>query len=335
MDMYNILRDSEYAGCAAAIHHIAGVDWTQPVNVVEYHGTFTALKLRKAATAAGVEPSAVLVCITWPDKYPDAKKWFVIYGDNAPAFSLRPDTASWGTTRVIGDYFNKTRWDEYRRGKDSIGENITTVIIAQSPRLAAMVSSERTIQIHRDAQPGERLHNIRTIGGLYGNISYISQFDATDDRGKNYHWCDHGQFVYVNEIKPSTIDDIIDKSGYYVRGRREHLKQEAARIKSEKARAAAAAVDLAPYFADVTRALDDAIKATRDAYNNAATLAEFDAIGEINNRWRGLSSLWKLCDRFTASAPSDYNSPEHITERAADLIEKLRVYTEKLGGVTA
>lgn len=328
--MYNILRDREYTGYAAALHHIAGIDWTQPVDVVEYHGTFTALKLRKAATAAGVEPSAVLVCITWPDKWPDTKRWFAIYGDSVPVFSLRPDTANYNTARVIADYFNKSHWDEYRRGKNGTGENITTIIIAQSPRLAALVSSERTKEIPRDAQPGERLHNVCAIGGRYKDISYISRFDATDDRGKNYHWRDHGQFVYAKEIKPSTLDDIIDKSGYYVRGRREYLKREAARIKSEKARAAAAAVDLAPYFADVARALDDAIKATRDAYAKAGTLAEFEKLGEINNRWHGLADLWKSCDRFTASAPSDYSSPEKIAERAAGLLEKLRAYTEKV-----
>lgn len=333
MDMYNILRDSEFTGCAAALHHIAGIDWTQPVNVVEYHGTFTALKLRKAATAAGVEPSAVLVCITWPDKWPDIKRWFTIYGDSAPVLSLRPDTASYDTARVIRDYFSKSQWDEYRRGKNGTGENITTIIIAQSPRLAALVSSERTKEIPRDAQPGERLHNVRAIGGRYKDISYISQFDAVDDTGRRYHWASHGRCFCSSEIKPTELTDIIDKSGYYVHGRRESLKRQAARVKAEKARAAAAAVDLAPYFADVARALDDAIKATRAAYNNAATLAEFNALGEINNRWGGLVDLWKSCDRFTASAPSDYSSPEKIAERAAGLLEKLRAYTEKLNGV--
>lgn len=334
MDMYNILRDSEFTGCAAALHHIAGIDWTQPVNVVEYHGTFTALKLRKAATAAGVEPSALLVCISQWDAYPKNKKWFAITADNKPVLSLRPDSASWGTCRPIDDYFNNRSFNEYRTGKWRPGDSdITTVIIAQDPQHAAPISSERTITIPRDSEPAERLHNVRVIGGRYNNISYVSQFDAVDDTGRRYHWESHGRCFCSSEIKPTELTDIIDKSGYYVHGRRESLKRQAARVKAEKARAAAAAVDLAPYFADVARALDDAIKATRAAYNNAATLAEFNALGEINNRWGGLVDLWKSCDRFTASAPSDYSSPEKIAERAAGLLEKLRAYTEKLNGV--
>lgn len=333
MDKYTILRNSTFKGCAAALHHIAGVDWEKPVYVLEYKGTFTPLKLRKTAAAAGVDPSALLVCISQWDAYPENKKWFAITADNKPVLSLRPESASWETCRPIDDYFNNRSFNEYRTGKWRPGDSdITTVIIAQDPQHAAPISSERTITIPRDSEPAERLHNVRVIGGRYNNISYVSQFDAVDDTGRRYHWESHGRCFCSSEIKPTELTDIIDKSGYYVHGRRESLKRQAARVKAENARAAAAAVDIAPYIADVKTALYAAIQATRDAYAKAGTLAEFEKLGEINDRWHGLTDLWKSCERFTNTAPGEYSSPEKITARAAGLMEKLRAYTESISG---
>lgn len=322
----NILHDPEFKGYAAAIHHIIGADWNAPVECVEYHGAFTPLKLRKAARAAGIQDSANLVCITWPDNYRGTKRWFLISGnDNKPILSIHPDTADWNVISTISDYYNTATFNYYRKCDDN-----TTLIISQDPKYQKKPANTRTRNISIDALNVERLNITQVIGGCANNKTYVSQFDAIGKSGRKYHWKRFGSIIYSNEIENNTISDIVDKSGYYVFGRRNDLKRRARMLKAQREKAAAADTDLSQYVTDINKAVESAIKSTKSAYEKANSADEFAALADINSRWSGIAQLIKSAEKFAKTPAKSYSSPARIESTANRILQEINSYIGKI-----
>ena len=322
----NILHDQEFKGYAAAIHHIIGADWNAPVECAEYHGAFTPLKLRKAARAAGIQDSSDLVCITWPDNYRDNKRWFLISGnDNKPILSIRPDTADWNVISTISDYFSTATFNYYRKCDDN-----TTLIVAQDPKYQKKPANTRTRTISVDALNVERLNITQVIGGRSNNKSYVSQFDATGQSGRKYNWARFGNVIYSNEIENNTISDIVDKSGYYVFGRRNDLKRRAKMLKAQREKAAAADTDLSQYIANINKAVESAIKSTKSAYKKANSANEFAALADVNSKWSGIAQLIKAAEKFAETPAESYSSPARIESTANRILCEIASYISKI-----
>ena len=322
----NILNDREFKGYASAIHHIIGADWNAPIECIEYRGAFTPLKLRKAANAAGVQDSSDLVCITWPDEYTDNKRWFLISGnDNKPILSIHPDTADWDVIRTISDYFNSSTFNYYRKRDDN-----TTLIIAQDPKYQKKPRNTKTRNISVDALNVERLNITQVINGRANGKTYVSQFDAIGKSGKKYNWRRFGRVIYSNEIENNTISDIVDKSGYYVFGRRKDLKRRAEMLKSQREKAAAANTDLSQYVSDINKAVESAIKSTKSAYEKANSANEFAALADINNRWNGIAQLIKSATKFSETPAESYSSPARIESTANRILNEIDNYIVKI-----
>lgn len=322
----NILNDREFKGYAAAIHHVIGADWNAPVECVEYHGAFTPLKLRKAARAAGIADNADLVCITWPDKYADNKRWFLINGnDNKPILSISPITADWNVISTIPNYFNSSTFNYYRK----CGDN-TTLIIAQDMKYQKKPTNTAARKISVDALNVERLNITQVISGRANGKSYVSQFDAIGKSGQKYYWRRFGQIIYSSEIENNTISDIVDKSGYYVYGRRNELKRRAKMLKAQREKAAAADTDLSQYVADINKAVESAIKSTKSAYEKANSADEFAALADVNSRWNGLASLIKSAEKFAETPAESYSSPARIESTANRILQEVNGYINKI-----
>lgn len=325
----NILNDREFNGYASAIHHIIGADWNAPIECIEYQGAFTPLKLRKAARAAGIQDSSDLVCITWPDKYADNKRWFLISGnDNKPVFSIHPDTADWNVIRTISDYFNSSTFNDYRKRDDN-----TTLIIAQNPEYQKKPANARTRNICVDALSVERLNITQVINGRANGKTYVSRFDAIGKSGKTYSWQRFGRVIYSNEIENNTILDIVDRSGYYVFGRRNDLKRRAKMLRAQREKAAAADTDISQYIAEINKAVESAIISTKSAYAKANTADDFTALARVNSQWNGISQLIKTAEKFAEAPAESYSSPAQIESTANNILHKIDNYIVKIESV--
>lgn len=325
----NILNDREFKGYAAAIHHIIGADWNAPVECVEYHGAFTPLKLRKAASAAGIQNDSDLVCITWPDKYADNKRWFLISGNNnKPILSISPDTADWNVIRTISDYFSSSTFNYYRKCEDN-----TTLIIAQNPEYQKKPANTKTNNISVDALSVERLNITQVINGRANGKTYVSRFDAIGKSGKTYSWQRFGRVIYSNEIENNTILDIVDRSGYYVFGRRNDLKRRAKMLRAQREKAAAADTDISQYIAEINKAVESAIISTKSAYAKANTADNFAALARVNSQWDGISQLIKTAEKFAEAPAESYSSPAQIESTANNILHKIDNYIVKIESV--
>lgn len=322
----NILNDREFKGYASAIHHVIGADWNAPIECVEYHGAFTPLKLRKAARAVGISDNADLVCITWPDKYAENKRWFLISGnDNKPILSIHPDTANWDVISTIRDYFNSSTFNYYRKCDDN-----TTLIIAQDPKYQKKPANTVTRKISVDTLNAERLNITQVIGGRANGKSYVSQFDAIGKSGKKYYWRRFGNVIYSNEIENTTISDIVDKSGYYVYGRRADLKRRAKMLKAQREKAKAADSDISGYVVEINEAVKNAIEITKSAYAKAETAAQFSVLANVNSPWRGIAQLIQAAEKFAETPAESYSSPARIENAANRIIKEISEYINKI-----
>lgn len=328
---YDILNNPKFAGYAEALHHIAGIDWQKPVDALIYSGAFTALKLRKAATAAGIDEGATLVCISWAKKWRNNKRWFAINQSNAPILDLHTETAY--SFRVVNDYYTASAWNEYRKaGATERHGELQTLIIAQNPAYRAEVSNIRTKTISTDSKPIERLRNVSVIGGRCNNIEYVSQFDAIDEQGKRCHNDRFGRTIFSAAVTPETLEDVIDKSGYYIRGQRMELKRRAKDLKKERDRAKAEAYNATAEIEKLKAEIAYITGLTRRAYAEAVTVEEWEAVGDINDRWNGLPNIMRSVDRFTDRAKKgEFASVASLKECYNDLMNKIGAYAAKFG----
>lgn len=325
----DLLYNEQVKKYIPALHHVGGFDFEKPTQSTIYNGTFTALKLRKAATAAGISEESPLICLSWWGKHPDAVKAFGISANNEPFFSLDTQTTPWNICQ-LPDYFNKSDWNEYRLGKWGAGDDLITLILAQAPEYITKVSDQRTRIIAPGEMPGGRYKNIDVTEGIYNGIRYVSQFDAINEQGQKCHYSRYGRIIWGTPT-PEALSDVIDKSGYYIKGKRDDLKSRAKALKAENDKNKANDYDCSPIIAVLKRLLEDAITETKKAYQKASTREEWQAVNDINDRWHGVPELMRIVESFEAAAnEKNFTSVERIENRYSKIEEEIHNYIAKL-----
>ena len=228
-----------------ALHNVFGIDWKKRAAVVRFDAPPTKSAVLKAAEEIQIPAPAVVLYhrTRWSDY--DKTRFYVFTvsetGVDNPKIPYRENAGS-----ALNDTWAKKHFDEWRK----------------DPREAATVYA--VYQAKRDRSEPEKIGKpneytrytiTATETGFYNhgpNAYKLRQLD----RNKNTAAATINYYHRDGKTQHDQPGDILDRSGYYVRDRRENLKRRAAALKAEREKAAYNAQETGADVETVTAAAD-------------------------------------------------------------------------------
>ena len=246
---YNKIRPAELneinPQAMKALHNVFGIDWKKPAAVVRFDAPPTKAAVLKAAEEIQIPaPAVVLYHRTKWSEY-DKMRFYAFTvsesGVDNPKIPYRENAGS-----ALNDTWAKKHFDEWRK----------------DPREAATVYA--VYQAKRDRSEPEKIGKpneytrysiTETETGFYNHGPKAYKLRPLD-RNKNTAAATINYYHRDGKTQHDQPGDILDRSGYYVRDRRENLKRRAAALKAEREKAAYNAKETAADAETVTAAAD-------------------------------------------------------------------------------
>ena len=296
------------------LHDLFGFDFCKPHDIMHLAGKFTVNQVNKLAASAGYGPKTEIVLLT---------------RDTARAGFFDGDLR---VVKIVGDGFKiefSRRIPSYGRRNDPFGhfyrkgdfENLRkrdsadTWIILQA-REHLSFPAELKLDL------SERFKLGKADMSFYKGESYVTRVELfrRDGKGERQIYETHGNYVWEGMWKPEGVNDIFDKSGWYLRGRREDLKRRADILRSERTKAAYLNTDNGDKVKEL-KAMIDRRKAEIVAQLMAAeTSKEIDAVHDALG-WRGLYSIVSDFESFKEKTEGRKYSSIEDSDRAYNAIK--------------
>lgn len=285
-----------------AIHDALGVDFEQPHDIVAFPGKFTVKQITKRADAFGYGFHAVRVVLTR-----NTKSWrsgFSVATVNAggtvnidiklPYYAGRPDT-----------FAAKKYFEEIRKS-----ETAETYVIFQDQKYISVPEQKKIDYSARFITKNSDRVNMATDGRGNHWISSIYLY-LTDEKGSRIEYRTMNGY-YPNEM-PREIGEIIDKSGYLLRDRRETWKRRAAALRAEQERDAFIRTENSGKVAELQALIEQRKSDIMEQLKCAETTDELRAVSDALDIWRGLAGIKESFDRFKSRIErKDYPSIEDM-----------------------
>jgi hypothetical protein len=246
------------------------------------------------------------------------KNWLNLVKITETDFYIETPKELWkaGKTDNITTYYRKADFNENRKSSTAI-----TYIIAQNKNDLTAPKAET---VDRSARFKYLKHETHTskAGVKYITRVYVSR---TDDTGSRYTINDHSNYAYTNQLEKYTnLSEIIDKSGYITKDKRENLKREVQKIKADREKAKYMQTD----YTGQIEALEKEIKEKRDILadklKKAATYEEFKTISEKITNYKGLKSCFFDLDLLKERYNNNYySSNDHILKAITNIHEEV------------
>lgn len=294
-----------------ALHDVFGIDYNKPFFAACISGPATVNKLEKLITAAGMDPRNAENIVLIQDHTNRARRndWYCVTLDGRGGFDIDNRDNYWrnGSTRRGAGfdwYCKKADFNEDRK------RNTAEIIIISQHAEHLHKPAEKTID------PAERYKVIdKTLCGYADRKEhFISRvkLQRTTDQGSTFEIGNTGRVIYRGQFEPRTLDEVIDKSGYLVRDRRQEWKRRARALRAERDREAANAADYSNELYELDR-LFQAKKAEAAAAILAAnTYSEMSAAGAMIEDYKtGLKWTAHDIERVKDAAENKkFTSPE-------------------------
>lgn len=276
-----------------AVHDLVNVDFEKPFTAFVIESRYTANMILKQA--AGHTPDNSIICVLTYGGNSCFKDeiYFATLGscgkfeiDHKPPYSYNKKRC------FIHKYYGRGDFEKARKNNDF------SVIICQNYEYIAEKNDHPV-----DFSNRFKVADYRIWGDGHGN-SYIGEIDTirTDDNGSHYAINKRGAWGYNRSY--STLDEIIDKSGYITYEKRHQLKHDARILRAEREKAAYTANDYTKEVAEI-KAQAEAKKADIMRELEKATTAEdIKAISKKLDIWRGLAGVYEDIVRLEAQTIS-------------------------------
>lgn len=313
-----------------ALHNVFGIDWKKPAAVVRFDAPPTKAAVLKAAEEIQIPaPAVVLYHRTRWSEYDKTRFYAFTVSESGVDNPKIPNRENTGD--ALHDTWAKKHFDEWRKDPR---EDATVYAVYQAKRDR---SNPGTI-----GKPNEytRYTITATETGFYnhGPRAYMLR---PADRNKNTAAATINYYFRDGKEQHDQPEDILDRSGYYVRDRRENLKRRAAALRAEREKAA--------YNAQETAADVETVTAAADALRNYAAGLLLDpdmhraavAASALNiNGWYfsdAISDALKFKRRSESHEYKSATDAEKAKSRVLDQIDRARekinnYLAEKTGG---
>lgn len=214
-----LLRENKYA--LRGLHDVFGFDFEKPHDIIFLRGTFTVGKVKKIAASAGYADKSEIVLLLkaekgyWTDELHVAKLIgdSVKIGFNAPWYHGKSLKTS---DRAFDTFYAKKSFEELRKN-----ENVVVYIVCQKRDFLRLKEKE---YIDREDR---YTFDCRWTG--HYNITSCTT-------NKVYE-------LSLDSYRKERIEDVFDRSGYFVKYKRDDLKRRAAKLRAEREKAAYAETD--------------------------------------------------------------------------------------------
>lgn len=228
-----------------ALHNVFGIDWKKPAAVVRFDAPPTKAAVLKAAEEIQIPAPAVVLYhrTKWSDY--DKTRFYAFTvsesGVDNPKIPYQENAGS-----ALNDTWAKKHFDEWRK----------------DPREASTVYA--VYQAKRDRSAPEKIGKpneytrytiTATEAGFYNHGPKAYKLRPID-QSKNTAAATINYYPRDGKEQHDQPEDILDRSGYYVRDRRENLKRRAAALKAEREKTAYNAQETAADAETVTEAAD-------------------------------------------------------------------------------
>lgn len=323
-------------GTLQDVHNVFRIDYRKPHAIIKMVMPTTRRAIRNAARDAGF-PNADAV-ILFRKSRAHNRGWerdnnFIVFTLSPAEYLDNPERGGYGgfydklRHNSLDDAYGKNQFDELRKSAFYQGETgfCSCYVILQD-------DADRTPEKPVDPLNSWTRYTVTGSNNRYGECT---GWNATSLDRSERAYISRCYWYRGSRMEGETIDQIIDKSGYYVRDRRNNLKKRAAALRAEREKNAYQAQDVTEDVAEILTAAGD----LKSAY--AAAIANNDfmtaaAVIRFNLRDYVIQDALTSAARFIQKANArDYKSRKdaddareqvkfRIAEAAAQLSEILQ-----------
>lgn len=307
-------------GTLRTIHNIFGIDYNKPHAVLRMEPPSTRAAIRKAATENGYPAAEAVILIhrtggKWYWGKSDEKRFYLFTIDAAGGLD-NPKRSGYGGyySDVIGnsvDDASKGDFDKFRRDPCEV------YVILQNDEHKTKKGE------YTKVNAATRYKLIDTTKN-YGDVSAWIMQDRSSGEKTIISRC----YWYSGDKKHSEqLEDVLDKSGYYIRDRRENLKKRAAALRAERAKTSYSAQDTDADVEEIENAATETRLYIADALRNADTITAGKIIEAIHSQLGSRYAFPDAAKRAQEARKHAYKDRETADKYKADALkglEKLR-----------
>ena len=297
------------------LHGTDGYDFTKPVILNRFSGTFTIKKLWSIIPHKDYDYNVCVLVNVPNSRYEREKKYYIarICGENSFDIELKA-SAYFGWYTIPNTFYTKGMFTELRKRSD-----IETYLIAQRKDYQTPITEKKPYSV------GTLDDNVRYIFNkeqyaYTANMEkkYISELHLRDTTGKGKEIVYRVPQYYRKDL---TFYDILDNSGYYVYNRRAELKRRAAALRAEREKAAYNEYDTTGM---IEKAVNAAEKTKSAIIEKIQTAADYNSMYALHRKLYDIAWLYYDIELFTEkinnkkfpSIPACENSLQKIIDKA-------------------
>lgn len=303
-------------GTLRTIHNIFGIDYNKPHAILRMEPPSTRAAIRKAATENGYPAAEAVVLIHrtggryyW--KNSEEKRFYLFTLDAAGGLD-NPKRSGYGGyySDVVGDSVDdasKGDFDKFRRDPCEV------YVILQN-------DEHKTEKSEYTKPNAATRYKLIDTEKNYGDVSaWIMQDRNSGEKARISRF-----FWYSGDKKRSEqLADVLDKSGYYIRDRRENLKKRAAALRAERAKTSYSAQDTAADVAEIENAATETRLYIADALRNATTITAGKIIEAIHSQCGSRYAFPNAAKRAQEARSHAYKDRETADKYKADALKEL------------
>lgn len=308
------------------LHDIGGFDFNKPFTLSHIVGNFTIKKALSDILPYYNNPFInIIIRDRKAHEYNRRYKIITVSTDATYETSIETPYYKKASFETFDTFWRKADFEEMRK-KQTCEAFVIAQELEHTHRTPKKAIDKSKRYIHQTS-PYEK------AGDGNGN-TYISRIKLkeTDGTGEVMEYQAEGRYItaYDKERRTNNINDIIDKSGYFIRERREDLRRMAAQIRAEKQKNIFTSCDFSAELAKTRAEAERAKIEVIEALKNATTSEQ---IGKVSKamRWE-LEYIYSDVERHEektikkeyASVEKYENAKSNITNKINKMLENLK-----------
>lgn len=307
-ELLNEIRTATAPHVFRALNAETGINWEKPLEVRKLAGNYTTRKIEKEAAAAGYDSRKDLIILFTRDTA-NRCRWrddFNMLTIEAGAANIDHDNRGSASIYTNGSDYKSAPFSTYFRKADFEADRkaatAETFIIMQAAENVGKPGRKHTAKINqadRYKLIKENKHGDGAGNTYTGSIVIQS---TTDNGSRATYTANPAGFYNARRAwKPESAAEMIDKSGYLLRERRENLKARAAKLRAEKAVKAYQATDDSEKVEELAGMIDELKAAIITRITAAKTYEEMKATSAmIDNYNTGLKWIMNDFEMYRA-----------------------------------
>ena len=318
-----LLRQNK--GGLKQLHDVGGYDFNKPFTLSHIVGNFTIKKALSDILPYYNKPFIhIIIRDRKAHEYNRRYKIITVSTDATYETSIKTPYYKKASFETFDTFWRKADFEEMRK-KQTCEAFIIAQELEHTHRTPKKAIDKNKRYIYQSS-PYEK------AGDGKGN-TYISRIalKETDGTGEVMEYQTEGRYItaYDKERRTNNINDIVDKSGYFIRERREDLRRRAAQIRAEKQKNIFTACDFSAELAKTRAEAEQAKIEVIEALKNATTSEQ---IGKVSKamRWE-LEYIYSDVERHEEKTiKKEYASVEKYENAKSNITSKINKMLEDL-----